>query len=100
MDKGKMKETRFSAHGSRARDPGNKAAASAHGMGSGGLAVDAVAIGCLGAERRGERFFRTNFKVCSGRHVPKLFKLGLGGHKPLPILGMCLHLAWPLPPPR
>jgi hypothetical protein len=28
-------------------------------MGSGGLAVVAVAIGCLGAERRGERFFRT-----------------------------------------
>ena len=42
-----------------ARDPGNKAADSAHVMGSGGLAVVAVAIGCLGAERRGERFFRT-----------------------------------------
>ena len=41
------------------RDPGNKAADSAHVMGSGGLAVVAVAIGCLGAERRGERFFRT-----------------------------------------
>jgi hypothetical protein len=36
-----------------ARDPCNRAAASAHGMGSGVLAVDAVAIGCLGAERRG-----------------------------------------------
>jgi hypothetical protein len=23
-----------------------------------------------------------------------------GGQKPLPILGMGLHLAWPLPPPR
>ena len=36
-----------------ARDPCNRADASAHGMGSGVLAVDAVAIGCLGAERRG-----------------------------------------------
>jgi hypothetical protein len=26
-------------------------------MGSGGLAVDAMAIGCLGVERRVERFF-------------------------------------------
>ena len=43
----------------RARDPGHKAADSAHVMGSGGLAVVAVAIGCLVAERRGERFFRT-----------------------------------------
>jgi len=40
-----------------ARESGNKIAASAHGMGSGGLAVDAMAIGCLGVERRGERFF-------------------------------------------
>jgi hypothetical protein len=32
-------------------------AASAHGMASGGLAVDAMAIGCLGVERCGERFF-------------------------------------------
>ena len=40
-----------------ARDSGNKIAASAHGMGSGGLAVDAMAIGCLGVERRVERFF-------------------------------------------
>ena len=38
-------------------DSGNKIAASAHGMGSGGLAVDAMAIGCLGVERRVERFF-------------------------------------------
>ena len=36
------------------RDSGNKIAASAHGMGSGGLAVDAMAIGCLGVERRVE----------------------------------------------
>jgi hypothetical protein len=43
--------------GGRARDSGNKIAASAHGMGSGGLAVDAMAIGCLGVERRVERFF-------------------------------------------
>ena len=29
-------------------------------LGSGGLAVDAaMAIGCLGVDRRGERFFRT-----------------------------------------
>ncbi len=33
-----------------ARDSGNKIAASAHGVGSGGLAVDAMAIGCLGME--------------------------------------------------
>ncbi len=39
------------------RDSGNKIAASAHGMGAGGLAVDAMAIGCLGVERRVERFF-------------------------------------------
>ena len=43
--------------GGRAHDSGNKIAASAHGMGSGGLAVDAMAIGCLGVERREERFF-------------------------------------------
>ena len=41
----------------RCADSGNKIAASAHGMGSGGLAVDAMAIGCLGVERRVERFF-------------------------------------------
>ena len=40
-----------------ARDSGNKIAASAHGMGSGGSAVDAMVIGCLGVERRAERFF-------------------------------------------
>ena len=40
-----------------ALDSGNKIAVSAHGMGSGGLAVDAMAIGCLGLERRVERFF-------------------------------------------
>ena len=40
-----------------ARDSGNNLAASAHGMGAGGLAVDAMAIGCLGVERRVERFF-------------------------------------------
>jgi len=38
-------------------DSGNKIAVSAHGMGSGGLAVDAMAIGCLGVDRRVERFF-------------------------------------------
>jgi hypothetical protein len=40
-----------------ARDSGNKIAASAHVMGSGGLAVDAMAIGCLGVDRRVELFF-------------------------------------------
>ena len=30
-------------------------------MGSGGLAVDAMAVGCLGAERRVERFFALHF---------------------------------------
>ena len=42
-----------------ALDSGNKIAVSAHGMGSGGLAVsvDAMAIECLGVERRVERFF-------------------------------------------
>ena len=47
----------FFAYDSSASDPGNKTASSAHVMGSGGLAVDAMAIGCLGVERRGERFF-------------------------------------------
>ena len=41
----------------RARDAGNKITASAHGMGSGGSSVDARVIGCLGVERRAERFF-------------------------------------------
>ncbi len=40
-----------------ARDSGNKIPASAHGMGTGGLAVDAMSIGCLGVDRRVERFF-------------------------------------------
>ena len=40
-----------------ALDSGNKIAVSAHGMGSGGLAVDAMAIGCLGVDRRVELFF-------------------------------------------
>ena len=40
-----------------ARDSGSKIAASAHGMGAGGLAVDAMAIGCLGVELRVELFF-------------------------------------------
>ena len=40
-----------------ALDSGNKIAVSAHGMGSGGSAVDAMAIGCLGVERRVELFF-------------------------------------------
>jgi hypothetical protein len=40
-----------------ARDSGNKIAASAHGMGSGGSAVEAMAIGCLGVDRRVELFF-------------------------------------------
>ena len=40
-----------------AHDSGNQIAASAHGMGLGGLAVDDMAIGCLGVDRRVERFF-------------------------------------------
>ncbi len=50
-------ETRFSAYVSRARNSGNKIAASAHGMGSGGLAVDTMAIGCLGVDHRLKLFF-------------------------------------------
>jgi hypothetical protein len=51
-------ETRFSALWlTCARDSGNKIAASAHGMGSGCLAVDAMVIGCLGVERHVERVF-------------------------------------------
>ena len=38
-------------------DSCNKTMVSAHGMGSGGLAVDAMEIGCLGVEHCGERFF-------------------------------------------
>jgi hypothetical protein len=41
-------------------DSGNKTEDSAHVMGSGGLAVDAMAIGCLGVDRCGERFFVLN----------------------------------------
>jgi hypothetical protein len=44
-----------------ARDSGNKTATSAHGMGSGGLAVDAMAIGCLGVERFREPFLKWHF---------------------------------------
>jgi hypothetical protein len=50
---------RCSAYGSRVTvtiDSGNKIAASAHGMGAGDLAVDAMSIGCLGVDRS-ERFF-------------------------------------------
>jgi hypothetical protein len=58
-------ETRLSAYGSRtrARDSGNKIDAIAHGMGSEDLAVDAMAIGCLGVDRHGERFFRVALAV-------------------------------------
>ena len=38
-------------------DSGNKIAASAHDMGSGGLAVDAMAIGCLGVDHHVDLFF-------------------------------------------
>ena len=41
----------------RARDTCKKIAASAHVMGSGGSAIDTMVIGCLGVERRVERFF-------------------------------------------
>ena len=49
----------------RARDAGNKNAAS--GMGSGGLAVDSMAIGCRGVDRRGERFFVLSHFLNPGR---------------------------------
>jgi hypothetical protein len=53
-----------------ARDSGNKIAASAHGMGSGGLVVDAMsaAIGCLGVDRRGVCVYycRTYYKAVRG----------------------------------
>ena len=52
-----------------ALDSGNKIAASAHGMGSGGLAVDAMAIGCLGVDRRVERFF--SYLAISGAFFPR-----------------------------
>ena len=42
--------------GAGGANSGNKIAASAHGMGSGGSAVDAMVIGCLGVERA-KRFF-------------------------------------------
>ena len=45
------------AHCGTRVDSGNKIVASAHGMGSGCLAVDAMVIGRLGVERRVERFF-------------------------------------------
>ena len=50
-------------------DAGNKNAASAYVMGAGGLAVDAMSIGCLGVERSGRRFFvlSTDSRGCSGR---------------------------------
>jgi hypothetical protein len=50
-----------------ARDSDKKIAASAHGMGSGGLAVDDMAIGCLGVEPRRcvERFFSYLVIFCS-----------------------------------
>jgi len=44
-----------------ARDSGNKIAASAHVMGSGGLAVDVMAIGCLGVDPRGENGYSAIF---------------------------------------
>jgi hypothetical protein len=47
----------------RAR-PCNKVAASAHDMGSGRLAVDAVAIGCLGGDRRATVNLNDFFAPC------------------------------------
>jgi hypothetical protein len=41
----------------RHSDPPASVSALTVNMGSGGLAVDAMAIGCLGVDRRGERFF-------------------------------------------
>jgi hypothetical protein len=50
-------ETSLFAYISRALDACNKIAASAHGMGSGVSAVDAMVIGYLGVDRRADRFF-------------------------------------------
>jgi hypothetical protein len=65
---GLVQETGFSAYDSRARNSGNKTVASAHVMGSGVLdddPVDAMAIGCLGVDRHGERFFvLSHFPSC------------------------------------
>jgi hypothetical protein len=46
---GPRKQKQSFLHMAAVRDSGNKIAASAHGMGSGGLAVDAMVIECLGA---------------------------------------------------
>ena len=59
----------FRARQANAPNPGSKAATSAHGMGSGGLAVDAMVVGCLGAARRVERFFRTSLHFRDSRDV-------------------------------
>jgi len=52
-------------------------------MGSGGLAVDAMAIGCLGVERRGERFFRTKpffVEAAQRLELRKMHILGIFGY--------------------
>jgi hypothetical protein len=46
----------------------NKNAASAYGKGAGGLAVDAMVIGCLGVERRGRRFLVLGHFFSSSEH--------------------------------
>ena len=70
--------------GGRTRS-GNKIAASAHGMGSGGLAVDAMAIGCLGVDRRVERFFSylaifVFFRSVSSTGAENQFQVDDNGH--------------------
>jgi hypothetical protein len=59
-----------------ARDSCNKTAASAHGIGSGDLAVDAMAIGCLGMDRHGERFFVLNHFASLGHFSPLPYQMG------------------------
>ena len=76
-----------------ARDSGNKIAASAHGMGSGGLAVDAMSIGCLGVDRRVERFFSylaifVFFRSVSSTGAENQFQVDDNGHVGRP----CVHL--------
>jgi len=69
-----------------ARDSGNKIAASAHGMGAGGLAVDAMAIGCLGVERRVERFFSYRAMFVGGSALTELIPVAVNpGNNCLPL---------------
>jgi hypothetical protein len=83
-------------------DSGNKTAASAHGMRSGGLAVDAMTIGCLGIDRCGERFFVLDHFLspvsldgffCLGYTLLKSFCLGVIKFKS-PENGRTVQFVW------